>query len=265
MTLKNALVAEKICSVDRSDSLYIYNPYGTPPTTTIQALAGTYTVSAVTITVDTLTVQDEFIVAEHIYDFEQVLSNFDLFANRIDAMTYSVAAAIDKYVLNNLCEECTGTYDTPAGGFTTAANIPQIVSDLCAKVMGYSETYQGLYLVIENSDVTGFMLTQLTSGYSYADSALNNGFMAKYGGVDIYVVRDSTFVDDTFGASGALTNSGHRIFGVKGVSTYCQPRSVTYTEKDVTLTTGKEIEAHGYIGFKAWIPKRNLTIDITIK
>src|ERR1044071_5825905 len=168
--LRNALVAEKICEVDRSDAKTIQNPYSSQPTTTVQALAGTYTVADFTTTDDTLTVNNEFIVAEHIKDFEDVLTKFDLFAARVDEMTYSVATQIDRFVLNNLCEDGTGTYTTPAGGFTTASNINVIMSNLISKVAGYADAYKGLFLVIENTDVPGFIQAQATNGFSFADA-----------------------------------------------------------------------------------------------
>ena len=249
--------------VDRTEGKYIDNPYGSQPTTTIQSIAGTYSPAAYTLTDDTLTVTDEFIVSEHIYDWENVLTSFDLMASRIDEQNNSVKTAIDKYVLNNLCEDGTGTYSTPSGGFTTPANINKIMADLSGKVAGYADTYKGLYLVIENSDLTGFMQAQMANGFSFADSALKNGFFTNYGGVEIYVVRDSTFVDDTLGTK-TVTNDGHRVFGVKGVTTYAAPRGVQYSEKEVTKKTGMETVTWGYVGFKAWATKADLTIDITI-
>ena len=42
--LRTALVAEKICMVDRSDNKRIQSPYGSTPTGTVQAIAGTYSV-----------------------------------------------------------------------------------------------------------------------------------------------------------------------------------------------------------------------------
>jgi len=265
--LRNMLVAEKVCMVDRSDSRYIYSPYGSAPTTVVQALAGTYTPATFTTTNETLTVSDEFIVSEHIYDFEEAMSRFDLFASRTDEMTYSVAAAIDKYVLNNLLEAGTGTYTTPAGGFTTASNINTIMSNLVSKVAGYANMYNGLYLVIENTDVPGFLQAQATNGFSFADAALKNGFMSTYMGVDIHVVRTGTFDDQaasTVSGSTTWTNAGHRLFGVKKVSTYAAPRGIRFEEKGVTGKTGKEVAVYGYVGFKAWTPKLALTVDITL-
>jgi len=266
VALRNGLVAEKICQVDRGDAKTVDSPYQTAPATVVQALAGTYTPAALVTNDDTLTVTDEFIVSEHIFDFENTLSKFDLFDARTEDMTYSVMAAIDKYVLNVVLEECTGTYTTPTGGFS-AANINVIMSNLGAKVAGFSEAYRGLYLVIENTDVPGFVQAQATIGFSFADAALNNGFMSNYMGVDIHVVRSATFENDattTDSGSKTWTNDGHRLFGVKGVTTYAAPRGIRFEEKGVTGKTGKEIVVYGYIGAKVWTPKAALTVDITL-
>jgi hypothetical protein len=261
--LRNALVAEKICQVDRTDAKTIQSPYGSQPTTNVTALNGTYAVADFTTTDDTLTVGYEFKVAEHIFDFESTLSNFDLFASRTDEMVYSIAQKIDQYVLNSLLAAGTGAYTTPTGGFTTVANINVIMANLIGKVTGYADTYRGMYLVIENTDVVGFVQAQATNGFSFADAVLNNGWMTSYMGVDIYVVRTGTFTATDIGDF-TDDNSGHRLFGVKGVSTYAAPRGVQFEEKYVTLKTGKELVGYGYIGFKAWTPKLTLTVDITL-
>jgi len=249
--------------VDKSDSKYIDSPYGSQPSTTIQTIAGTYSVDSYTLSDDTLTVTDEFIVAEHIYDWEKVLTSFDLMASRIDEQNYSVAASMDSWVLNNLCEDGTGTYTTPSGGFTTPANIIKILADLLGKFTGYADTYKGLYLVIESTDVTGFAQAQAANGYKMADSALKNGFFTHYMGFDIYVVQSGVFVSTTLGTK-AVTNDGHRVAGVKGITTFAFPRDLQYEEKPVTGKTGREVVTWGYLGFKAWYSKLALTIDITL-
>lgn len=253
--------------VDRTGAKTIQSPYGSQPTTTIQAIAGTYSVASYTTTDDTLTVADEFVVAEHIFDFEQTLTMFDLFNSRLQEQSFSVANAIDKWVLNNLCEDGTGTYTTPVGGFTTASNINTIMANLLSKVAGYSDAYKGLYLVIEQTDVVGFVIAGATNGFNFADSVLKNGFMTNYMGVEIYVVLASTFVDaTTTSASGTKTwtNSGHRVFGVKNITTFAYPQGVKFEEKMVTGKTGMEVVTYGYLGFKAWYPKLTLTVDITL-
>lgn len=262
--LRNALVCEKIMQVDTSDNYYIHNPYSNQPTAAIQALTGTYSVSAWTVTDDTLTVADEVIYGEHVFDFERVMNNYNLMEARMDEMAYAVATKIDQFALNVLCEDGTGTYTTPAGGFTTAANINVIMSNLISKVAGYSDVFNGMFLVIENTDVPGFIQAQASNGFSFADSALRNGFMSSYMGVDIYVVRSGTFVSSTLGTRNDLTNSGHRVFGVKNVTTYASPRNVQYEEKPVAGKTGKEIAVVGYIGAKVWAQKAALIVDITL-
>lgn len=265
--LRSALVAEKVCMVDRSGSKTIQSPYGSQPTATVQAIAGTYSVAAYTTTDDTLTVADEIIVAEQVFDFENTLTNFDMFANRLREQQFVFANTIDKWVLNNLLEDGTGTYTTPVGGFTTASNVVDIMSNLLGKVAGFSETYNGLYLIIEATDVPGFVKAQATNGFSFADSALKNGFMTSFMGVDIYVIKAGTFVDETtstVSGTKTWTNVGHRCFGVKNITTYAAPQGVKFEEKAVSGKTGMEIVTYGYVGFKAWAPKITLTVDITL-
>lgn len=261
--LKVSQVSQAICEVDRTDAKYIYNPYGADPTVTISVLSGTYAVDDFTTTNDTLEVDQEFKVAEHIYDFEDVLNNYNLFANRASRQAYKVADAIDKWVLNQLCEDGTATYSTPAGGFTTAANWNTIVANIISTVSGYSDVRKGLFLVVENTDLTGIVVSQMTNGYSFADAALNNGLVTHQGGVDIYVVRTGTFTSTTSGTK-TWTNSGHRVAGVKGVATYAAPRGVKHEEKSVSGKTGKELVTYGYCGFKLWTQMAALIIDITI-
>lgn len=261
--LRTALVAEKICDVDKSDLKYIHNPYGSQPTATVQAVAGTYSVSSYTVTDDSLTVTDEVVYAEQIFDFERVMSNYDLMANRIDEMTYAVATKIDQYVINVLTTNATGTYTTPVGGFTTASNIGTIMSNLISKVAGYADVYKGLFLVIENTDVPGFVLAQASNGFNFADAALNNGWTGNYMGVDIYVVRSGVFTNSSLGST-SPSNSGHRLFGVKNIATYASPRDIQYDEKGVSGKTGKEVVVYGLIGAKVWTQKAPLLVNITL-
>lgn len=260
--LRRALVAEAVCSVDRADVKRIESPYGSTPTAVVQAIAGTYTPADYTTTDDTLTVADEFIVSEHIFDFEEVLTRFDIFSSRVEQQAFEIANKVDRFVLNNLCEDAVGTYDTPAGGFA-AANINTIMSNLVAKTAGFAKSYEGLFLVIENTEVPGFIQAQATNGFSFADAALKNGFMNSYMGVDIYVTRAGTFADETLGTK-TYTNAGHRVFGVKNVATYAAPRGVRFEEKAVSGKTGMEVVTFGYIGFKLWKPVEDLVVDITI-
>ena len=263
--LRRALISQSICEVDNGDAKTIQNPYGTQPSATIQTLSGNYSPADFTTTDDTLTVNYEVIVSDHVYDFENLLSNFNLFANRTEEETFAVAEKIDKFVLNELLDNAGESYSTPSGGFT-ADNVPIIMSNLIAKVAGYSDAYKGLFLVIESTDVPGFIQKQVASGFSFADAALKNGFMTSYMGVDIYVTRPGTFFDGTMDSVSALTftNATHRLFGVKKVATYASPRSIHFEEKSVSGKTGKEIATWAYVGFKLWTLKANLIVDITL-
>ena len=261
--LRTALVCEKICQVDRSDSKYVAQPYLTALNANVATMAGTYTVDTATTVDDTLTVTDQVESAVHLYEFEQTLSRADLYGSFVDDMMGAVAQNIDYFVLNLITEDGTGTYTTPAGGFTTPANINEIIANLVSKVSGYSEVYKGLFLVIENTDLVGFIQAGMSNGFSFADATLNNGFAGRYGGVDVYVVRTGTFADATIGTK-TVTNSGHRVFGVKGVATYAAPRGIQYDEKKVTAKTGREIVVWANIGAKVWTPKAGLIIDITL-
>lgn len=264
VTLRNALVANKIFDVDYSNVKRIQSPYNpSKPTTVVQALSGTYSIAAFTTTDEFLDVTDEFIVAEQVYDFEEILTNFDMYANRVDEQNYSIATKIDQYAINEVTANAGTTYSTPTGGFTTVANVTPIMANLAALVMGYADTYKGLFLVIENTDVVGFAQAQVAQGFSYSDAALNNGFMASYMGIDIYVVRSGTFQSATVGTK-TWTNSGHRLFGVKGVATYASPRGIQFDEKPVSGKTGKEVVTWGYIGVKVWTPKAPLLVNITL-
>lgn len=262
--LRNALVSEKVFKVDRSDTKTIQNPYMTQPTATIQAVAGTYAPSATTVTDDQLSVNDEVIASTHIFDFEMVTANFDLMSNFLDDLMYVVGQKIDQFALNKVLSLATGTYPTPAGGFGTAANLAVIMSNLIGKIAGYqSGTATGPFLVIENTDLAGIAQAQVSSGFTYADSALNNGFMTNYMGVDIYVVRAGTFVTATLGTLSA-TNLGHRLFGIGNMALYASPRGITYEEKPVSGKTGREVEAHGYVAAKIWTPQAGLFVNITL-
>lgn len=263
IVLRNALIAEKICDVNRTDLKRIQNPYGGQPTATIQAVAGTYSVSAWTITDDALTVTDEVIYAEQVFGHEEFFAVFDVATSRLDNMMYAIAYGIDKFVLNNLLDVATGTYTTPAGGFTTAANINTIMGNLVSKIAGYADAYKGCFLVIENTDLVGFAIAGATNGFTMADATLKNGFMNNWMGVDIYVIRSGTFVTATLGTT-SVTCAGHRVFGVNNVATYASPRGIQYEEKGVTGKTGKEVVVYGLVGFKLWAQKLTLVVDITL-
>jgi hypothetical protein len=227
-------------------------------------MIGTYTPAAVTTLTDTLTVADEIVAPTHIFDFEAATSAFDLFYMAHQAIANAMVQAIDKWVINELCEQGTEVSIT-GGGLTTAGNVITIISKIISYCSGYADPIGGFYLIVENSDLVGILPAAVSYGFNFADKVLENGRVAQIMGVDIYVVRDSTFVDaTTTAASGSKTwtNASHRVGGVKNVSTYATPRGLKFEEKDRTGFTGKEVVGIGYVGFKQWTPWAGLTMDI---
>lgn len=263
LALRTAVVSEKIFIVDRSGAKYIAQPYLTALNANVATMAGTYTVDTATTVDDTLTVTDQVESAVHLFEFEETLSRADLYASFVEDMTACVTQNIDYFVLNKITDGATGTYDTPVGGFDYG-NINKIIADLCGKVAGYSKAYNGMFLVIENTDLPGFIQAGMTNGFSFADSTLKNGFSGSYGGVDIYVVRSGVFATATIGTLSA-TNSGHRLFGIKNIATYAAPKGIQYDEKKVSQKTGREIAVWANVGAKVWAPTAELLVDITIK
>ena len=262
--LRGAMVTEAITAVDRSNNKRIQSPYGSTPTVVVQALAGSYTPADFTTTDEALDVTDEFIVSEHVRDFEDLMSNFDLFASRTEQMAFNVAKKIDEFVLNNLTEDGTGTYTTPVGGFTTAANVNVIFANIVSQLSGYAEGYFGnMYCVVENTDLVGIIQAGATNGFNNSDMVLNNGRVSNWMGVDIYVVRAGTFTDATVGTK-TWTNLAHRVAGIKNISTVALPGGVKTDEKMVSGKTGMEVVTYGYIGYKHWFPTLIQTIDITL-
>lgn len=262
--LRTKLVAEAICKVDRSDVKIIKSPYLTAMTGTFQALTGTYSTGDFTTTNDTLTVAYEFITGAHLFDFQASLTEFDTMASAFEDMAAQVAINIDQYVVNKLTMDGTGAYTTPVGGFATAANVNEIFGNLVSKVAGYDEAYYGnMFVVLENTDMPGVIQAGATNGFNNADNVLTNGQVGRWMGVDIFVVRTGTFTNTDIGDM-TDQNSGHRVFGVKGVATYAAPRGIQYEEKPVAGKTGKELLVYGYVGFKLWTSKAGLIVDITL-
>lgn len=261
--LRRALIAEKIAKVDRSRLKTIQNPYGSRATAVVQPITGRYNIQDYVTTDDALSVDNEVIVAEHVYDFEESLTNFEVFASRVDEQNFSVAYAIDRFVLNTFVKQAGQSLVTPSGAFATAANLPIIVANLIALFAGFAETYRGLYLVLEATDLVGIMQQQIVSGFSFSDSALKNGFMTSYMSVDMYVVRPGTFADYTAGTQ-SFQNQGKRLGGVKGVATYATPRGIRHEEKGVSGKTGKEVVTFAYVGAKVWAVNAELTVAIVL-
>lgn len=263
--LQNGTVGTKIMAVDEGSQKYIENPYASNASITQQAIAGTYSVNTFTVTADTLTVADEFVWSEQVYDYEQLSSVADVKGSRMKEAMAKMATAIDKYALNALAAGGTGTYTTPTGGFTRD-NVPTILSDLSGKFAGYAEDYNGKYLVIENTDLPGLINAGMTNGFNFADTFLRGGYVGTlaFGGFDVYVVRSGTFVTATLGTLSA-TNANKRVAGIKNMATFALPAGKgNWMEKEVSGKTGWELAMAAYAGVRVWAQKAALTVVITL-
>lgn len=265
LSLKTALVTEKIAHVDRSGAKYIGNPYLTALTATAAAIDGTYTPATATTTDQTLTVSDQATSSVHLLEFEDRLNRVDLFASLVEEMRAQVAVKMDSYVINYFTNNAGSTYSTPTGGFTTASNIPTIIANCTGKVAGYAQDFvsQRMFIVIESTDLPGFIISGMQSGFNYSDSTLNNGFGGVYGAVRVYVVRPGTFATTTIGTLSA-TNSGKRLFGIEGVHWVSNPGGMQYDEKKITSKTGRELVCWANYGAAVWTQKSTLLCAITI-
>lgn len=124
-----------------------------------------------------------------------------------------------------------------------------------------------MYLIVENTDLPGIIQAFGAAGFNTADAWLKNGWIGNQMGIDFYIVRTGTFVDaaqTTVSGTKTWTNSGHRVFGVKGAATYAAPNGISYDEFGRTGYTGREISTVGYCGFKQWVSQQDLTVDITL-
>ncbi len=225
-------------------------------------MAGTYAVSTATTTDETLTVTDQVTYGVHLFEFEQTLSRADLYTSLVDDSTAAIAVKADQFILNTLANGAGSSYSTPAGGFTRD-NVPEIIAKLTGLVSGYDQNGDGMFLVIENTDLYGFIMAGMTNGFNYADATLNNGWSGSIGNVKVFVVRTGTFVTATLGTLSA-TNSGKRLFGVRKVATMAMPGGVHYDEKKVTLKTGMELSFWANVGAKVWTQTSTLLVLVTI-
>jgi hypothetical protein len=200
-----------------------------------------------------LNVTQEIIVSEHIFDFEQTLSYYDLFANRTREMVMSVKDELDVYNLTSMVTAASGFGNTVAvGGAFSAANVIPTLATIAGRFAGYSQSFNGMYLVIENTDLPAFVQAQVANGFNMADAALRNGFLGSYMGIDIYVVRSGQFA------------AGTRLCGVKKQATFAMPVDWKFEEKQVSGKTGMECVTYGYTGNKMWTNTAALTAQVTL-
>ena len=262
--LRSMTVSEKLFPADRSGVRYKANPYLTAATASIAAQAGTYAVSTATTTDEACTVSDQVTYAVHDFEFEETQSRVNLGQSYYLDMASAIAVKVDQFVLNKILDGAGESYPAGAGGFTATANINTIFANINAKLDGYSDSWRGKFVVLENTDMVGLYVAGATNGFNFADAVLRNGEIGEWMGVKIHTVRSGVFTTATLGTLSA-TNLNHRLAGIAGVSAYqLQPGGVHYDEKKVTLKTGMELSSWVNVGAQVWTQKANLLIDIDV-
>lgn len=262
--LRSMSVSEKLFPADTSGVRYKANPYLTAATAAIATQAGTYAVSTTTTTDEACTVTDQVTYAVHDFEFEETQSRVNLGQSYYLDMAAAIAVKTDQFVLNKILDGAGESYTAPAGGFTQSGNINTIFGNINSKLDGYSDTWRGKFVVLENTDMVGLYVAGATNGFNFADSVLRNGEIGEWMGVKIFVVRSGVFTTATLGTLTA-TNANKRLAGVMGVPAYqLRPGGFHYDEKKVTLKTGMELSAWINVGAQVWTQKANLLIDIDV-
>lgn len=262
--LRSMTVSDKLFPADRSGVRYKANPYLTAASATVAAQAGTYSVSTATTTDEACTVTDQVTYAVHDFEFEETQSRVNLGQSYYLDMAAAVAVKVDQFVLNKVLDSAGSSYSAPAGGFTAQGNINTIFANINAKLDGYSDTWRGKFVVLENTDMVGLYVAGATNGFNFADAVLRNGEIGNWMGVKIFVVRSGVFTTATIGTLTA-TNLNHRLAGVMNVPAYqLQPGGMQYQELKVTGRTGMELATWCNVGAQVWTQKANLLIDIDV-
>lgn len=261
--LEKSLVSYRIANTITDAVKQIHNPYQSRPTATDQALAGTYTVATFSTTDDTITVDKEAIVAEHVYKHEQLLSRYDLGVERAKEHAYVIKEKIDAVAFQTIATTSgTLTVDNTdlggaAGPITLSANnVDDVFRVAMEKLLAANVPVdRGVFIVLAPDHLTKLAEFQQSNGFSMADAALRNGFVTQFGGFDVFV-------------SNQLYNDGtqdHAIAGAYGAFQLVLPRGgATFETKAVSGKTGREIVSQQIYGMGVWNYDKTKLVDILV-
>lgn len=248
--LQSMVVAREIS--DFQDGVkFLTNPYETLGSVEVNSpMTGTYTVSNLTTTDDTLEVNREAIYNKHIFDFESRFAQYNLAMEFLKGATSKLVEAIDTQLFSELNTNAGNT--VAVGGAFTSNNVIPSLAEASGYLAGYSESMNGLFLVIGNSSLPAFQEMGATNGFSFADSVLRNGLAGQIMGFDLYVVRDGQLP-----ANSALA-------GIKRVFSTGTNGGIQIEEKHVSGKTGKEFAAYTYYNSKVWNNSTPLVVNFTL-
>jgi len=262
--LEKSLVSYRIANTITDAVKQIHNPYQSRPTATDQSLTGTYAVANFTTTNDTINVDKEAIVGEHVYKHEELLSRYDLATQRAKEHAYVIKEKIDAVAFQTIATT-SGTLqvdDGELGGIDgnpitlSATNVDNMFrATMEALLAANVPVDRGLFIVLAPDHLTKLAEFQQTNGFSMADAALRNGFVTKFGGFDVFV-------------SNQLYNDGtqdHAIAGTYGAFQLVLPRGgASFEAKPVSGKTGREIVSQQIYGMGVWNYDKVKLVDILV-
>jgi hypothetical protein len=266
VNLRTKTVANDIFRVEQTDSKTIICPYITVSEAQMGAVTGTYTLGSVTTVDETLAVDKQIITAVPLLDHETRFAEFDLAKQAMDEFSSKATIMLDKWALN---KAVAGAGQTSAVVTFTKTTSVDTLATLKALVDGYDESFNGnYYLVLESTESAGIEQAGAVAGFTFQDRVINGQKVRTLLGVDIHVVRPSTFVGTvaTPVAVGGdnFTNSTRRLFGVRKTATLAVNNGIAYDEIKTSLTTAIEMRSVMYAGFKNWAPRSELTVAVRL-
>lgn len=230
---------------------FIHNPFPVPGSVTVNSpMLGTYTPVVFNSTDDTLEVNREAIYNNHFFDFETRFADYNIAMESLKLASAKLAEDMDRELFAILEAGAGETVEVP-GGFTKA-NTFDAVAEAVGRLSGYANAMNGMYIVIDNTQVPAFVSAGATAGFSYADAVLNNGLRGNLMGFDIYVVRSGQLPADT------------ALAGIKKASTTGIGGAIHIEEKQVSGKTGIEFVAVNYSRSALWNNNQPLVVKFDL-
>lgn len=205
--LDKKLVAKGISTTDSRASRLFHNPFNSTPVGTNGTRQTTYTIEDMTSTDDTLTVQQRATAAEHIDNYEQMMTSYDLMSQQEQRQAYRIADFIDQYVLNKPVGfsgvrkidngVMGGGASDSAAYVTSSTNINGVPTKIAQYLaLGNGAMEKGLFWVVSPYEMANITSYAQSHGFNVADSSISSGYQGvigkAFGGVDVYVSNNLT-------------------------------------------------------------------------
>jgi ElaB/YqjD/DUF883 family membrane-anchored ribosome-binding protein len=250
--LETRLIVWDIFEVDTSNTYVHHNPYQSTSTATNSVVSSpAYTVADFSITEDSLTVNKRAYVSEHVDNYDELFSRYDLAMERAKEHADRIKKTIDKDSLQTVTTTSgiqlvdNATLGGAAGNITlSTSNIDEVFDAARIKLDEADVDTDGeLFAVLRPKDISKLRLFASTAGFNTADETFKNGKVGRYMGFDIYM------------SNNLYTNGGsaYPLFGAKKSAFIALPESgIGFEAKSVSGKFGKEIVSHKFHNSKVW-------------